>query len=174
MNFKEYLENDEYQDVFPFMREEPPVNIDKKKYPTPEDYVKAKSRGGKNTEIAAQHNVSAPISSWTVGEEEILEIVNKATYIPAQNNRPEFDIAFVHTKSKEPLPTGKSRFRILAYWQQNNKPISKEELPNLHPIGGINYIGGYITDVWVNDSFRGIGYHANTVIPITDDEGPHC
>lgn len=155
MNFKQFLENDIYQDVFPFMKKEPTVNIDKNKYPTPEAYIKSKSRIGKKTEIAAEKISSARISSWFTGEEEILEIVNNATSIPPTPNTPKFNIAFVHTKSKEPLPNGKSRFRFLAFWEGNNKRLNKTDLEYLDPIGGIVYIGGYITDVWVNKAFRG-------------------
>lgn len=157
--FLEYIkEADVYQSVLPFMREEPPVDVNKiKKYKSKDEYVKAASKSGKQTEIAAEKIVSTPISSWIVGEEELLELVNKATSIPKNDNppRPEFSIAFVHVKSKEKLPNNKSRFRILAFWEGENKILNKNEIESLNPIGGIVYIGEYITDVWVRNDFRG-------------------
>lgn len=158
MNFKKWLqESDLYQSVFDFMKEEPPVKINKTKFKNKEDYVNSASKTGKKTEIAAEKIVSAPVNSWVVGEEELLELVNRATYIPASKKppRPEFNIAIAHLKSKEILANGKSRFRILAFWEGENKIIGKNELENLNPIGGIVYIGGYITDVWVSPAFRG-------------------
>jgi hypothetical protein len=159
ITFKKWLESDLYQSVFPFMMEEPPVDIDKiKKYKDKESYAKAASKGGKKTEIAAEKIVSARIGSWFVGEEKLLELINNATEIPPVNTtsikRPPFSIAFAHVKSKEILPNGKSRFRILAFWEGENK-LNKQNIENLDPIGGIVYIGGYITDVWVSTAFRG-------------------
>jgi hypothetical protein len=156
--FLEWLESDLYQSVFPFMKEEPPIDIEKiKKHKNKEEYVKSASKKGKKTEVAAEKIVSTPINSWIVGEEELLELINKATFVPANNNppRPEFNIAFAHVKSKELLPNNKSRFRILAFWEGENKILNKEEIKKLNPIGGIVYIGGYITDVWVSPEFRG-------------------
>jgi len=112
------------------------------------------------------------VGSWFLGEEELLELVNSAAALPAKNippskkypsglSRPEFSIAFVHLKGKEPLPNGKSRFRILAFWE-GQKRLGKSEVMsgNLSPLGGIVYIGGHITDAWVAPDMRG-----------TNDEG---
>jgi hypothetical protein len=156
MNFKEYLETDIYQSVLPFMKEEPKLDKNISKYKSKEDYVKSMGKSGRKTEIAAEKIVSARISSWIVGEEEILEIVNKATFIKNNDpNRPQFNINFTHVKSKELLPNNKSRFRILAFWQGTKENINKQEIINLDPLGGIVYIGGYITDVYVKPEFRG-------------------
>jgi hypothetical protein len=156
MNFREYLESDLYQSVFPFMREEPTADKEiLSKFKNKEDYVKFMGRGGKKTEVAAEKMVMARISSWVVGEEEILEIVNSATFITTKDpNRPRFNLSFVHVKSKELLPNNKSRFRILAFWQ-GDKDLDKSDLLHLDPLGGIIYIGGYITNVYVKPEFRG-------------------
>lgn len=166
MNFKTWLESDEYQSVFPFLREEPPADPGIKDKPK-QDYVKAASKGGRKTEVAAEKIVSSPVGSWIVGEEELLELVNSATAIPAKNippsekypnglSRPEFSIAFAHVKGKEPLPNGKSRFRILAFWEGQGR-LGKSEIMGgkVNPLGGIVYIGGHITDVWVAPDMRG-------------------
>ena len=90
MNFKKWLqESDLYQSVFDFMKEEPPVKINKTKFKNKEDYVNSASKTGKKTEIAAEKIVSAPVNSWVVGEEELLELVNRATYIPASKKPPK-------------------------------------------------------------------------------------
>jgi hypothetical protein len=67
-----------------------------------------------------------------------------------------WNIAFAHVKSKESLPNGKSRFRILAFWEGQGRLGKSEAMNgNLIPLGGIVYIGGYITDVWVAPDMRG-------------------
>lgn len=146
------VEHDLYQSVFPFLREEPPPDERAKMYQNKQDYIQAVTQGAKQTEVAAEKIVSARFGSWVVGEETLLELINKAAVVPAHNNNPEFNIAFAHVKSNEKLPNGKSRFRILAFWEGSNTIKSIE---NLDPIGGIVYIGGYITDVWVNSAWRG-------------------
>ena len=171
INFKAWLESDEYQSVFPFLREEPPADPSIKDKSKP-DYIKSASKGGRKTEVAAEKIVSARVGSWFIGEEELLELVNSAATLPAKNippskkypsglSRPEFSIAFEHLKGKEPLPNGKSRFRILAFWEGQRR-LGKNEVMkgSLEPIGGLVYIGGHITDAWVDPDMRG-----------TNDEG---
>jgi len=157
MNFREYFESDLYQSVFPFMREQPTADKNLlNKFKNKEDYVKFMGRGGRKTEVAAEKMVMARISSWIVGEEEILEIVNNATFIKNKDsNRPKFNITFVHIKSQELLTNNKSRFRILSFWQGEKEVLGKDELLKLDPLGGIIYIGGYITDVYVKPEWRG-------------------
>jgi hypothetical protein len=146
------IEHDLYQSVFPFLREEPPPDKRAKLYQNKQDYVQSAIAGAKQTETVAEKFVSARFNSWIVGEETLLELVNGAATVPAQSNRPEFSIAFAHVKSNEKLPNNKSRFRILAFWEGEK---TLKNINNLDPIGGIVYIGGYITDVWVNPAWRG-------------------
>jgi hypothetical protein len=44
---------------------------------------------------------------------------------------------------------------VFPFLREEPPPDEHEKVLNLDPIGGIVYIGGYITDVWVNSAWRG-------------------
>lgn len=151
MSFRAWLEA---QGVFGFMQDEPEPDRDEMgQYPTRNAYVKAMSKRGRDTESAAESITSAAPSNWLVGEEELIELDNDAVIIPAGDKRPERHIAIAHFKGQEPMPNGKHRFRILAFWQgRKDEKLTKEDLYD--PIGGIVHIGGEIIDVWVHPEHR--------------------
>ena len=155
MSFRAWLEA---QNVFGFMQDEPEPDMDTmQQYPTRNAYVKAMSKRGRDTEGAAEAITSAAPSNWLVGDEELIELDNDAVILPAKKfktqQRPEWHIAIAHFKGKEPMPNGKHRFRILAFWQgRKDEKLTKEDLYD--PIGGIVHVGGEIIDVWVHPEHR--------------------
>lgn len=166
MRFRVWFETDQqYQQLFPWATEEDPPPIEKiKRYKSQDNYVKAMSRGGRDTEMAAERLVSAPVSNWFVGEEEIVEIVPGAMTLPAYTfpggrTRPEWKVAFVHVKTKENVnPNVKKydrpRHRLLAYYQGQNPQFDKSQLAYA-PIGGLSWVGSYIDMAWVAPDWRG-------------------
>jgi hypothetical protein len=167
MTFAQWMEM--FQPALPFMQQEPEPDHKKiARYKSKESYVKAMSKGGRQTETAAERIVSAPPSSWFIGEEELDELAQDAAIIPPIDfppsekypkgiQRPAFHIAFATLKGKEPLPNGQYRTRILAFWQgQAGKRVSPTEIMGgiSHIIGGLVMIGGHITDVWVDPNYR--------------------
>lgn len=171
MSFAKWLiETGLYQKVLPFMSQEDPPNLKKiSRYKTPEDYIKATTRGSRKTEVMAQKLIAAPVGSWFVGGENIIEIAPDAFTIPGKTFpngqvRPPFKIAFVVTQSKEhvnPLNPkyDKYRYRILAFWQGTKPTFTKKDVEFATPLGGLSYIGGYIDTVWVNTDMRGNGLY---------------
>lgn len=165
LSFKEWLET--YQQTFPFMQEEDPPDAKKiNRFKTQQSYVKSAARGGRQTEVAAEKLISAPVSSWFVGQEEIVEIVPNALTIPSFTYpngtvRPEWHIAFVVVRGTKPANPNqpkynKRRYRVLAFWQGRESNFSKEDLDQYtKPLGGLAAIGGYIDTVWVDPEWRG-------------------
>jgi hypothetical protein len=169
MEFRQWLEADYYPGLklFPFMTEEDPPNFRSiRRYKNMEDYVKAKSRGGRHTENAAKALISAPFNGKFVGKpEEVLEIIPNAIKIPAHTfpngtRRPERSIAFVHVATTAPMNPNipkynKRRHRVLAFWQGGEETYTKDNLEYDRPVGGISFIGDYIDTVWVDPEFKG-------------------
>ncbi len=170
MHFKKWLlaEADKYQQVFPFLsQEDPPDSKRIKRFKSMDNYVKTMSKGGRQTEQAAKNLISAPFNSGWVGEEEILDIMPNAMTIPAHTypggkDRPEWNIAFVHTRqvnpiqSKDPKYDGKRRHRILAFWQGQNSTFTRKNIGQFdQPIGGVSHVAGYIDTVWVHPDYQG-------------------
>lgn len=166
MNFLEWLET--YQQVFPFAREEEPLDIKKiRRFKNQDNYIKAMMKGGKKTEKAAEKLISSPIGRGYIGEEEIVSIHPNALRIPKyifQNGvtRPERYIAFVHVRTKMPVNPNsekynKSRYRLLAFWQGDQPTFTEKDVMTSFnaPIGGLSHIGGFIDTVWVDPEFRG-------------------
>lgn len=177
MDFRSFLEADLYQKMFPFMTEEDPPNIKKmRRYKNMDNYVRAMSKGGKDTEVAAEKLISAPADHWFAGgPEELLEIVPGAFVIPSYTfpggrTRPEWKIAFVHLKTKDPVNPNnpeynRPRHRILAYWQGRKDRFTKENVFDgfTRPIGGLSFVGSYIDTVWIDPEYR--GSHPDVKIP---------
>lgn len=162
-SFKLWLAED-YQRVFPFMMEDDPPNLKKmQRYKDKESYIKAMSRGGRDTEGAAEKIIREPIGGWF--KEEILEIKPKAVVIPAftfPNGvvRPERYLAFVYIQSTKPINPekpeyNKKRYRILAYYQGAKENFTKDDIEYGSIVGGLMGFGGYITHVWVDKEYRG-------------------
>lgn len=164
MRFKKWLEN--YQQVFPFASEEDAPDLKKiKRFKSMDNYVKAMSKGGRNTEDAAEKLIRFPANSPLVGGEDIIEFVPNAFIIPASTFsngkiKPQRSISFVHLKSKEVANPNdekynRHRHRILAYWNPDGS-FSKEDVLDYfnRPVGGLSFIGSYIDTVWVDPEFR--------------------
>lgn len=145
------------------MQEEEPPDFNKiKKFKNKENYVKAMSKGGRQTEEAAKTWIVAPINSWE--PEEILEIVPKHLVIPSKTYpngavRSERYVAFVVVRTTKPINPdnpeyNKRRYRILAFWHKTPS-FTSQDLEYNPPIGGLMGMGGYYTHVWVDKEFRG-------------------
>lgn len=176
MNFKQWLEADYYQRLFPFATEETPPDIAKiKRFKNKENYIKSATKGGRQTELAAEKLMSSPANGWFIGGggEKVLEIVPKAFIIPSHTfpngrTREERYVAFVHLVTNNHMNPNdpkfdKPRHRILAYWQGKNPNFKKEQIfePYERPIGGISFIGYYIDVVWIEPDWRGSNPEAN-------------
>ncbi len=166
MRFKNWFETDNYQKVFPWASQEDPPDLKKiNRYKNRDNYVNAMSKGGRQTERAAEQLISKPFSSPLIGQEEIAEIVPGAIVIPQfqlpdGRLRPQWTIAVVHTKTIKPANEfnpkyNKPRHRLLAYWQGQKSTFNKSELEYESPIGGLSFIGDYIDTVWVHPEYRG-------------------
>jgi len=193
MNFKKWLSNktedvfrhtaaskkirkEAYQQVFPFASEEEPPDVKRiQRFKNQDNYVRAMSKGGRNTEKASRALISLPVSSGYTGQEEILSIHPSALTIPEHTFlngtvRPKKYIAFVHVRTVEPANPNnpkynKPRYRLLAFWQGSKPSFTKEDLVHASPIGGLAHIGGYIDTVWVDDDFKGSESNKKANIP---------
>jgi hypothetical protein len=173
LSFQAWVET--YQTTFPFMQEEDPPNHKKiGRFTNQQNYIKSASKGGRQTEVAAEKLISAPVSNWFVGEEEIVEMLPNAFTIPSftfpnGQIRPEWHVAFVVVRGTKPANPNepkynKRRYRILAFWQGRNTSFSRQDLDSYaKPIGGLAGLGGYIDTVWVDKEWR--GSHPDKQIP---------
>lgn len=173
MQFKLWLETDErpsIQQIFPVFTQEDPPNYKKiSRYSSKDAYVKAQMRGGKKTELSAEKMAGAPFGDFFSGaDEQIEKIWRNALTVPAHKFttgqvRPEMKIHLVHLMSKEPMPNGKYRHRLLAYYGGTAKAreehwIDRNTLAQntwRTPIAGLIMMEGYITHAWVDKSWRG-------------------
>ena len=170
MRFRLWLEA--RQLLFPFKTEDDPPNLDKiKRYKSQDNYIKAMSKGGRQTERSAEELVSqAPggvMASWFGGGFELEDLVPGAVTIPAHTfpngrTRPEWKIAIALLRSKNVVnPDSKEgnrrQFRILAFFQSSRLTFTKSEVmdPHARPIGGIMGFGDQYTHVWVDEEYRG-------------------
>lgn len=179
MRFRDWInEVDNYQKLFPFATEEDPPDVKKiNRYKNMDNYVQAMSKGGRQTEIAAEKLISSPANNWFIGGggEELIELVPNALIIPSftfpgGRVRPQWGIAFAHFKTKEAMNPNqpkynKPRHRILAFFQGKNPNFTKEQAldPHSKPVGGVSFIGSYIDTVWVDPEYR--GSHPEVNIP---------
>jgi len=174
LSFRTWLET--YQQVFPFASEEDPPDLKRiRRFKNRDNYVRAMTRGARNTEDAARVLISKPISSPWVGKEEVLDIHPNVLTIPEYTFpngrvREAVSIAFVHVRTVEPANPNqpkynKPRYRLLAFYQGRNPTFTKNDALNGMPIGGLAHIGGYIDTVWVDDDFKGTENNKAANIP---------
>jgi hypothetical protein len=159
MKFKQWLEGD-LQKLFPFMSEEDPLDWKKiSRYRSKDSYVKAKSKGGRETEVAAEKVITATPNRTFFGKETLENLWNNAFKIPPHTfpngqKRPEFSVALALLKNV--MHNGKNRYRLLAYWEGRETMTSEDIMEGYHSIiGGIAFIDGYMTHAWVDKHWRG-------------------
>lgn len=165
MKFKQWLEN-EYQTLFPFASEEEPLSPDQikkiSKYKSKENYVKANSRGGKQTEIAAKKVAGSFINGY-LGKEKIEAIYTNQVVIPKKEFvsliKPERYIAFVKLVTEN---ADNTLHRLLALYQGEKKDRLDPQavLENEYQIiGSIVFQRGYITHVWVDPEYKDVNLY---------------
>jgi hypothetical protein len=165
MNFAQwYLENgpDPKQLLFPWATEEDPLDYKRMaRYKNLDNYIKAQTKGGRQTEKAAQTVVSAPPNSWMSGGEDVERIFHSEVVIPPKQFangqiRPERHIAFVLLNKTDPLVHGNKR--LIAVWQgePNNRITKNDVLSHMYDVlGGIVFRGSYLTHTWIDPNYKG-------------------
>ena len=160
----------EYQKLFPYLSDEEPLSDkDLKKlsqYKNKEDYVKAMSRGGRQTQKAAQAVAMAFVGGFYLGSEEVVKIYDHAIEIPEKKFitiiRPKRYVALVHLRTTEPNMIGNYTNRLIAIWQgAEGTPITKESiLDNDYPmLGSIVFQNNYITHAYVDPQYKSINLY---------------
>lgn len=174
MDFKIWLEGESekpsFQQLIPhFTQEDPPDYKKIGRYVSQDNYVKAMTRGSKKTELSAEKMVSAPPGSFFTGVEEAVEkIWNHALTVPEYQFpdgrvRPTIKLNLILMVSAKPMPNGKNRHRLLAYYggMEGKEGLEDYKLTRdikksyASPIGGLIMFGGYVTHAWVDQHWRG-------------------
>jgi hypothetical protein len=165
MNFAQwYLENgpDPKQQLFPWATEEEPLDYKKlARYKSPENYIKAQTKGARQTEKGAQTVVAAPPNSFMSGKEDVERIFHSEVVIPPKQFangqvRPERHIAFVLLNKTDPFVNGNKR--LIAVWQgePNNRVTKNDILSHMYDVlGGIVFKGSYLTHAWIDPNYKG-------------------
>lgn len=155
------LTEEEKQQLFPWMSQDEPLDKNIGRYKSFDNYLRAKTRGGRKTEDAAKQVVSASPNNWVSGKEEVEKIFNSEIVIPPSQFsngqiRSEKHIAFVLLRKLDPFANGSHR--LLAFWQGDRTPLTKQGiLSDLHPvIGGIVFRGEYLTHAWVSPDYKSL------------------
>lgn len=165
MKFKQWLEN-EYQTLLPFASDEEPLSPEQMKqisrFKSKENYVKASSKGGKQTEIAAKKVAGSFINSY-LGNEKIEAVYVNQIVIPQKQftsiTKPARYIALVKTIIEN---NGNILHRLLALYQGEKKDRldPQEVLDNEYQIiGSIVFQRGYITHVWVSPEYKDVNLY---------------
>lgn len=162
------------QSLFPFMTQEDPPNPKKiNRYKSRDNYVTAMSRGGKNTEGAAERLISYRVSFPFIGPEQLLGVYPSAFVIPSHQFpdgrvRPQWNVAFVHVKTVKPVNPDnpyydRPRHRLLAMWQGRDTTFTREQALDQFPhiVGGLSWVGNDIDMAWVDKEYRGKHPEAN-------------
>lgn len=152
-SFIRFIEN--LQPLIPFFSQEDPIDPKNfSRFKNKESYIRSKIKGSKKTEDIAERFALAPVNSSMLSKENVLNIWNNVIKFK------DFNLCFVQTITEIPVYKNYYRYRLLAFYQENNEMVNKSNVEDLLPIAGLSYIRGYITHVAVEKSFRKMNIYA--------------